>query len=532
MMKGLFLFSLTLAVRSFHGEAHENGMKSVMTAIKQNCSLDAQMLCNSHTDAVSMGSPTLRLGSPRDPIAELLMNPLAPPPVLLDVTSILDDMMDRALTIQSEQSSPMMIHMIRIASDELDEPNQNAQAFPAPEDVLDSMVHELMDRVNEEPEIVAEKIVAHGNNLLKSEEDESMVRMARRLTQVNPQAMGHKLPLPFGCSQNRCLMRAYDQGLLSSPCAETLRAAEETREIVARKVAAVEYESQAFLHFTIIYLVLAFVTIFALRRHLRKHGIYLKSRLSLTRKIFQAVYSNPEVKAKVEDAIGHDIGFVPPLSENILAQMGGQRQEICFTKKILRLASFAAILTLILVDPVMAMFFLCILMFARFIHLLFCPPQPPKRSCSCCCCSASTDDARNGTLTKEQACCTCCHGTGVCAPGCADCCEPDDPCDCCTDDCDCCESKDVCNCCCCGASNLDAKKGTLTAEQECCTCCKGTGVCAAGCKACCDDDSSCDCCSGDCDCCDDKERENYKASLHATCRVNEAVYHGIPIKIV
>merc|ERR1712130_849125 len=49
---------------------------------------------------------------------------------------------------------------------------------------------------------------------------------------------------------------------------------------------------------------------------------------------------------------------------------------------------------------------LCLLLFARFLHLSFCPPQPPKESCSCCCCGTSTDDVENGELTGEQACCT------------------------------------------------------------------------------------------------------------------------------
>eukprot|EP00547_Thalassionema_nitzschioides_P000815 CAMPEP_0194200192 /NCGR_PEP_ID=MMETSP0156-20130528/902_1 /TAXON_ID=33649 /ORGANISM="Thalassionema nitzschioides, Strain L26-B" /LENGTH=529 /DNA_ID=CAMNT_0038925159 /DNA_START=44 /DNA_END=1633 /DNA_ORIENTATION=+ len=529
-MRVLFLFLLALAARSVLVEAHEMGpgMHRAMNAIKQACSLDVGLLCDLQSDGVSMGPRTLRLGAPRDPIMELMMNPLAPPPSLLDVTSILDDMMKQALTMESDQSPPMVIHLFRIESDE---PFTMA---PAPEEVLDSMVHTLMERVDEKPEVIADQIVAHGNSILKTEQDEDIVRMARRLTQVDPKAVGHshKMPLPFGCSQNRCLMRAFDQGALSLTCSETLRAAEETREIVARKVAAVEYESRAFLHFTIIYLVLAFVTLFALRRHLRKSGRYLHSRLALGRQIFQAVYSNPEIKAKVEDAIGSDIGFVPPLPPHVLAQMGGERHGISFTKKVFKAMAFASILTLILVDPVVAMFVLCILMFARFLHLLFCPPQPPKQSCSCCCCSASTDDVQNGTLTKDQACCTCCNGTGVCAPGCSDCCEPDDPCDCCTDDCDCCDSKDICECCCCGASNLDAAMGKLTAEQACCTCCKGTGVCAAGCKACCGDDSSCDCCSGDCDCCDGNTCQYNNTSMPSVRLVNEAVYQGIPIKVV
>jgi len=40
---------------------------------------------------------------------------------------------------------------------------------------------------------------------------------------------------------------------------------------------------------------------------------------------------------------------------------------------------------------------------------------------TCCCCGATTADAANGDLSADQDCCSCCSGTGVCTPSCGNC---------------------------------------------------------------------------------------------------------------
>jgi hypothetical protein len=45
--------------------------------------------------------------------------------------------------------------------------------------------------------------------------------------------------------------------------------------------------------------------------------------------------------------------------------------------------------------------------------------------CTCCCCNMTTDMAKLGTGSKEQVCCGCCKGTGICDASCSSCCGPD-----------------------------------------------------------------------------------------------------------
>lgn len=499
-----------------------------------------------------MRQPVLRLGAPRDPLMEFMMNPMAPPP-MMDMPSMLDDMMNHAVMMAREQPQFVTVHFMSLEDAPLEKPQEQPKEQATPEQVLDSMVHALMQRSSEEPEVVAKKIAEHGNKLLQSapdtDDDSDRVSMARRLTQVSPD-MDHSrpLPLPFGCRRNRCLMSAYDQAAVSPSCSDALRAAEDVRtQIVTRKALAVERESEVFLHFTMIYVVLAVVTLMVLRKHLHRIGRRMHAHMEMKRKILQAVYSDPAIKAKVEGAVGGSIGAVPPLPPHVLAQMGGHafphRGFFCF--RMLKCVVFASILTLVFVNPLLAMPLLCILMFARFLHLSFCPPKPPQLMCSCCCCGLSTDDVVNGNVSSKQACCTCCNGMGVCAPGCADCCglEPDGSCDCCADGCDCCNPPPAC--CCCDAT---AKSGILTTKQMNCSCCKGSGTCGKGCKACCGDETGCDCCGDGCDCCTGDSKRLLK-ECRGSCgagdykppvcdkpvqqrTADKDVYQGIPIQVV
>ena len=164
--------------------------------------------------------------------------------------------------------------------------------------------------------------------------------------------------------------------------------------------------------------------------------------------------------------------------------------------------------------------------------LLVVPLLVSLGECTCCCCGATSPDAKAGLLTEDQACCSCCKGTGVCSIQCASCCGDGGCCgpDCCNGGgcccssssgsgtktkgnssccgcccccasrkqvngqgdgccCSCCSSKEPakqdCTCCCCGATSPDAKAGLLTEDQACCSCCKGTGVCSIQCASCC-----------------------------------------------
>eukprot|EP00545_Synedropsis_sp_CCMP1620_P000407 CAMPEP_0119015212 /NCGR_PEP_ID=MMETSP1176-20130426/10617_1 /TAXON_ID=265551 /ORGANISM="Synedropsis recta cf, Strain CCMP1620" /LENGTH=555 /DNA_ID=CAMNT_0006968485 /DNA_START=29 /DNA_END=1696 /DNA_ORIENTATION=- len=516
-------------------------MQEAMRVVEATCSNDVALFCPSPEDSIFMNAPSvLRLGAPRDPLMDFMMNPMAPPPQMLDLSNILDEMMTQALLQQPQEATIIRFYRISDEPEEQpqEQPKEQPQELPAPEQVLDSMIHTLMERSAEKPEVVAQHVVEHGNKLLQSEVlDEDRVRMARRLTEMSPDKFqGPRLPLPFGCQRNHCLMRAFEEGAVSPPCGQALQNAETTqRVVVQRRASKIERESEAFVHFTILYIFLAILTIVALRKHLHRMTRRVRAHLHLKRSILQAVYSNPAIKAKVEDEVGRSIGSVPPLPPHVLAQMGGPQfpHSGFFALKLLKLITFATILTLIFVTPFLAMPLLCVLMMVRFLHLSFFPPQAPHMACSCCCCGLSTDDVQSGNVTSKQACCTCCNGMGVCAPACADCCglDPDGACDCCSDGCDCCNPPS--KCCCCSAT---PDTMILTDVQANCSCCKGSGVCAEGCKSCCGDETGCDCCTDGCDCCSGDSAPVDCCKADDTCkpvrRANSGVYQGIPIQIV
>jgi len=115
------------------------------------------------------------------------------------------------------------------------------------------------------------------------------------------------------------------------------------------------------------------------------------------------------------------------------------------------------------------------------------------------------------------------------------------------------EETDPCVCCCCG---MDSSQATsLEVDDACCTCCKGTGVCGPGCTSCCGDGANsgkpCDCCDGeDCDMCSGGATIHVYRSLPCKsfgdastgtpihivrslpCKTYGDAYTGIPIQIV
>ena len=488
-------------------------MQNAIHAVEASCSTDLAVLCPSPQDQFDMRAPVMRLGAPRDPLIEFLNNPQAPLPMKMDISNILDEMMSHAILMANDEPQFTVVHFISFADEEPspeegpttpEEESTIRHEKTAPEEVLVPMVQNLVQRTTEDPETVTNKIIQHANDLLKTEQDDDRVRMARRLTQMAPEMVNvPRLPLPFGCPRNRCLMSAFEQGAVSPPCSEALKTAERLQSAtIMREFVKVERDSRLFLSFTLLYGVLAFVTLAVLSKHLRKMRRSIEYQVNLKKSILQAVYSNPAIKAKVEESMGREIGYVPPLPPHVLAELGGHQfpHRGFFFSKLIMLFTFALVFTLVFINPLLAMPILCILMFARFLRLACCPPQNPVPMCTCCCCGLSTDDVKNGNVSATQACCTCCNSMGVCAPGCADCCglEPDGACDCCMDECSCCDPPTVHSSC-----------GALTDAQANSSCCSGEVS-----KTCCGDGASPAC---------------TKPLLHAA---DKGIYQGIPIQIV
>jgi len=514
-------------------------MLSAMDSVKAACEIDVLFLCPMPSDF-----PLAR----SDSVLEFALSPLAPPPLIVD-SQFLDDMLNSVLRMAADQPMDTSWTVIYDSRDEHREPKQlklandvisSAQVAATPENFLDSVVSSLADKQKEataetwDPVDFSKRLVEHGDALLKERDlPEQKRRLARRLSETTPDRFkGPRLPLPFSCPKSRCLMDAYEQGAVSNSCSDALKAAEQVRETesstVSFMVAHQVPESATFLGFS---LLCTFLLVSALFLTLRQgahfhHGAMQQRRLN--KKILQAVYSNPELKTSIEFQLQEEIGAVPPLPPHVLATMGGTKPPkavICCTKAI-SMAFFPVMFVVFFVNPVLAVLSLCVAMTVRFLMWGVCP-NPPVLMCKCCCCGVTTEDVKNDTVSAEQACCTCCNGLGVCGPLCMSCCgaDPDDACDCCTGDCDCCNPEPECTCCCCGLTNWNAKKGIMTDEQSCCTCCNATGQCADGCAACCEGGSGCACCSEGCDCCSGESSPNGK-------KAKVFIYQGIPVQMV
>lgn len=484
-------------------------MQQAMRSVEEHCRWDVSSLCS-----VPGG----------DPIMELFGHPVSPV-IEHSLSHMLNSMMDTAIRLSDEQPTFVWVSLH-------DETPSNTQEIDGSEQVFDSMVTSLADHVasissDEAEEATEEKVntpvwdpvefskrlVEHGEHAMaqaQAEGDEHRHRLARRLTEVHP-SMFHGpqdgMHLPFGCRKNRCLMAAYDQGAVSPRCADALRRVEEVKqhvEVSQHQMFVIEHEQETFLGLAVLYGILCLGTLLLLHRRLSKLGRRMRGKHRLKRRILQAVYNNPEIKAAVAAELNENLGLVPPLPPHVLADMSGKSPHYNWRlMRFLKLLVLTGILVLAFVNPMLAMPVMCVLIGIRFIHIAFCPPKIPKEECSCCCCGASTEDVANGNLTAAQECCTCCKGTGVCSPNCASCCGDNGN--------GCCGK----GCCCCGATEEDAAAGNLTALQACCCCCNGTGKCCG----------SSGCCCGSC--CSEKT-----VSKRPVRHAEKKAYMGIPVQVV
>eukprot|EP00542_Grammatophora_oceanica_P019000 CAMPEP_0194048716 /NCGR_PEP_ID=MMETSP0009_2-20130614/28251_1 /TAXON_ID=210454 /ORGANISM="Grammatophora oceanica, Strain CCMP 410" /LENGTH=531 /DNA_ID=CAMNT_0038694667 /DNA_START=33 /DNA_END=1628 /DNA_ORIENTATION=+ len=517
-------------VAANHGHQHVGPRtKEAMSAVETFCSRDVAGLCADDEPVV-------------DPVSDLLKSvgiaPMVKPEPATtepDISSILDQMIFMALQMPMEMPQQEYYYTIiespstfqlRVYGDEPAAERMQAPRDPA-EHLLDNMVSSLAEEPRINPVDLTKTILQKGETIMNNDgagEDDR--RMARRLTEVHGGRHQNHSPLPFGCSKNRCLRSAYEQGLVTSRCSDAMQTAEKVyREEVSSNLLNMEHQKEAFLSVSLLYFALALCTIIVLHSRFRKHIKKIREQRKLADSILLAVYNDPEIKSKVEISVQKDLGYVPPLPPHVLARMNkppmGHLVLLGF-----KIFITVVVIVLAFIDPLLAMIILCGVMLFRclMVSMGWCLPPMPTGDCTCCCCKVSTEDLRLGKpLTKAQACCTCCNSTGVCPPTCKLCCgfDPDGGCDCCDDGCDCCSPKDVCTCCCCGLDSVHAKMGKLTEKQACCTCCNGTGACPDTCKACCgeDGDGSCDCCSDGCDCCSPKGK-------------NTEVFEAVSIQIV
>jgi len=413
------------------------------------------------------------------------------------------------------------------------------------------------------------------------------VEMARRLTEITPEELvryrpRRRLPLsssssqsqsssqpspflPFPCErQNLCLERLFEQRLVSPECGQAVGALYEIRSAQQHRDSFRQQRLEQQEYYQCLYLVamygFLFLTVWVLIK--KRRARYLATR-DLKQQIIRAVYSRPDLKARIEKEIGGNgrtLGFVPPLPRRALAKFGArsrQNRNRRWWNQPLKAFRYLFVIgsgAVLYAAPTYYLPACSCVSAAMFLYALICKREDDDDAapaCECCCCGATTRDAQDGALTKVQACCCCCKGTGVCSPSCAECCggggaggrsrsssskstkavqkktskqygayvpppikiqkveipktaakqqAPTEP---------------TCTCCCCGATSSPESSIPLTDAQACCNCCKGTGVCTPACAKCCGGSGGCCCCSGDeggC-CC----KPNQQALTEPTC---------------
>lgn len=420
-----------------------------------------------------------------DPFLDWLFLPMFPSPVeFRDISFIMDRIFDPEFIEPSREFVTLFW---------VDEPQH------APQFLIDSVAAKAaQERQPEEIPQLANDLKKYGNQvLLTHDQDSFQYRMARRLTEMDTTTIQLDVHLPFGCAKNRCLRQALADGKLSPRCKESIQELENTFALEVEQ----EYRQELFLGMMWIYIATLCFLLFQLARKMQSQ----RSKRQLRMRILQAVYSNPNIKRQVEGDLGESVGAVPPVSLHALSLMGRDGQDLKRALRCIRRAHiivFASLLTLIVVAPFWVMPICIVFSVVRALELCFLPNHVGDGECECCCCGANTNDAKNGTLTEQQECCSCCKGTGVCTPSCADCCGPkstfSNSCGDVMESC-CCKKNlqiEECTCCCCGATPSKARTGTLTSTQVCCTCCQGTGVCADACDKCCGTGGCCCCCCG------------------------------------
>ena len=127
--------------------------------------------------------------------------------------------------------------------------------------------------------------------------------------------------LPFGCRKNHCLMSAYEQGAVSPGCAGALRQVEEANQIeVSHQELVIEREKKPSLDSLFCMESCVLGHVFLLHRRLSKLGRKMRGKHRLKRRILQAVYNNPDIKAAVAGELNEDLGHVPPLPPHVLAR--------------------------------------------------------------------------------------------------------------------------------------------------------------------------------------------------------------------
>jgi hypothetical protein len=270
----------------------------------------------------------------------------------------------------------------------------------------------------------------------------------------------------------------------SKVSAECARSIQEL-QIVNEFERELDHRQEDALRFMSVYLVLLMVVLIMVVKK-AKQG---KLRRRLGHKILLAIYSNPELKRQVEEELGESVGHTPPLPSFALKMIGAGGQELKRNLKCMRRVHMSFLLVVAYMAVAAPAMVWPLFVIAMFVRVLFMCVAFNKSStadeCTCCCCGATTTNAALGALTEMQECCNCCKGTGVCSASCKSCCGSEGCCSCCG-------GKGCCCCCC--------NNGTCMKDASACCCCGATPEQAKAGELTAEQ-KSCGCCKGTGKCC-------------------------------
>jgi hypothetical protein len=354
---------------------------------------------------------------------------------------------------------------------------------------------------------VSERLQEHGNSMLNRNDlklTESGFRVARRLQEVSPEVLtSHRQSfLPFG-SDSQCLETLYYESegrALSSNCIDSMRNLLRMRTSERERLEQEDADSYFLFKSCVVMYTFVWMSIII---GASRNSVKTQREARLQERILAAVYSNPELKRDVELKVQESVGYLPPFSRIVMQRRGFFKSEsgtcTSFTKSLYAAAWFLAWLCFV-IHPLETMPILaCLSVFWCIYATFFVKVSEPI--CTCCCCGMTTEDASNGVTSKDQACCGCCQGTGVCSVQCSSCCGPTvagKPSLCCV------------------------PKPIGEKVAACCSCCGGKG-----CSCCSSKD--CSCCSGkDCSCPSTLKIKSMKKDVSS----EKGLYEAITVQIV
>eukprot|EP00980_Cylindrotheca_fusiformis_P011600 scaffold2744_cov136-Cylindrotheca_fusiformis.AAC.17 len=493
--------------------------------VEQACARDVEQLCTTTTTPQEMPNTSNTLG---DPFLDWVLRPSAGEPSPMDGMEDVNEIMDRMLASILTSSPMYTTHTIYFLGYTTPQEEEEVDSKQGDIDfVVDSTTAKLArGKAPEELPELADQLQSYGKNLMTtSEEGMPEHHLGRRLTEMDVNTLHHRVHLPFGCKKNSCLINAFKQGKTSLECSRSIEDLEFS-SVMDEKQERQESAVMAIIGTMAIMCASFQAFMVAAAKRAKRKGLPLGYR------IIQTVYSNPKIKNQVEAEMGESIGDIAPR----VGARGGRKNNKALSN-ILIFGLLYIFFPPFAIAAVLGYLLHCV------VKVLFFPVEKSEDECQCCCCGATPSIAAAGGLSEAQECCNCCKGTGACSIACKSCCgDGTNGCSCCCcggDGC-CCPNKasivvkDDCTCCCCGATPSQAKDGTLTAEQECCNCCKGTGKCSDACAACCGQccccgGNGCCCCAG---CCCAPSTPGVGGGQKHIFQSKKGVYEGVPVQIV